>query len=75
MLTIGARATAVDPRETVAEVARRSPQALAALQALGINHCCGGHLSLTEASAAAGVPVEDLIAAVGRALGSPDAAR
>jgi iron-sulfur cluster repair protein YtfE (RIC family) len=39
----------------------KDPAALAVLKAMGINHCCGGHLRLTEAAAAAGVPVEALL--------------
>ena len=39
----------------------RDPGALAVLKAMGINHCCGGHLTLIEAAAAAGVAVEALL--------------
>jgi uncharacterized protein (DUF2249 family) len=47
----------------VAEAARE-PGALAVLERLGINHCCGAHLMLAEAAAAAGVPFETLVRAL-----------
>ncbi len=59
----------VTAEETVAEVARR-PGALPVLDRLGINHCCGAHLSLREAAAAAGVSLDELL----RALGEPASA-
>lgn len=59
---------AVSPTDTVADVSRRSPRALEALQRLGVNHCCGAHLTLTEAAAAAGVTVGTLIQAIEAAL-------
>jgi uncharacterized protein (DUF2249 family) len=30
----------------------------------GINHCCGAHLTLTEAAAAAGIALEELLSAL-----------
>lgn len=53
------------------EQASRAPGALAELQRLGINHCCGAHMTLAEAAAAAGVPVDTLL----RALNDTVAAR
>ena len=53
--------------ETVSDVAHR-PRALNVLKELGINHCCGAHLSLREAAAAAGVPVETLLARLNEAV-------
>jgi hypothetical protein len=38
---------------------------------LSINHCCGGHLTLAEASAAAGLSVDTVVAALGHALTEP----
>jgi iron-sulfur cluster repair protein YtfE (RIC family) len=55
--------TRVTPEQTVAEVARR-PDALDVLERLGINHCCGAHLSLREGAAAAGVCLDELLAAL-----------
>ncbi len=57
------RTTAPPPAtagRTVAEIGRRSPRALAVLQAHGIDHCCGGHLTLAEAAAAAGADLPAL---------------
>ena len=51
----------VQPTDTVDAVARRSPEALEVMKELGINHCCGGHLTLAEAAATAGVPLETLL--------------
>jgi iron-sulfur cluster repair protein YtfE (RIC family) len=57
----------VRPEQTVEEVSHRSPEALAVLQELGINHCCGAHLTLAEAAAAAGVPLDQLLARLAQA--------
>lgn len=54
----------VTAEQTVAEVAHRSPLALELLKTWGINHCCGAHLTLAEAAAAAGVPVDTLVKAL-----------
>jgi iron-sulfur cluster repair protein YtfE (RIC family) len=50
--------------QTVAEVVRERAGALDILKQMGINHCCGANLSLREAAAAAGVPLERLMAAL-----------
>jgi iron-sulfur cluster repair protein YtfE (RIC family) len=50
----------------VAEVSG-DPRALKVLERLGINHCCGAHLSLGEAAAAAGVPLAELLRALDEA--------
>ncbi|HKZ04364.1 MAG TPA: DUF542 domain-containing protein [Methylomirabilota bacterium] len=52
---------------TVGEILSEHPDAREALAAMGINHCCGAHLSLEEAAAAAGVSVDAVLAAVARA--------
>jgi regulator of cell morphogenesis and NO signaling len=67
-ITKTAAAGAVTPAMTVAEVTRRWPHALPILQRLGINHCCGAHLSLAEAAATAGVDPATLIAALDAAV-------
>jgi iron-sulfur cluster repair protein YtfE (RIC family) len=54
--------------DRVGDVAR-DPAALAVLARLGVNHCCGGGLSLREGAAAAGVPLDELL----RALNAPAA--
>jgi iron-sulfur cluster repair protein YtfE (RIC family) len=54
----------VRAEQTVAEVARERAGALDTMKQMGINHCCGANLSLREAAAAAGVPLEALLAAL-----------
>jgi len=54
---------------TVSE-ASRDANSLRVLQRLGINHCCGAHLTLREAGAAAGVPVETLLRELDEARGA-----
>jgi iron-sulfur cluster repair protein YtfE (RIC family) len=49
---------------TVAEVSKH-PGALEVFERLGVNHCCGAHLSLREAAAAAGVSLDELLRALG----------
>ena len=61
------RAPAIDPRLSVNDVLRRWPAAIAPLNALGIDTCCGGAASLEAAAADAGVPLAELLAAVARA--------
>jgi iron-sulfur cluster repair protein YtfE (RIC family) len=58
----------INPRDTVATIAKRSPRALEAMKALGLNHCCGAHLTLVEAAASAGVPLEIVLARLDEAL-------
>jgi iron-sulfur cluster repair protein YtfE (RIC family) len=57
--------------QTVADVAQLRAEALETMKALGINHCCGAHLTLSDAAAAAGVPLDALLAA----LNEPQEAR
>lgn len=58
-------ASPLDVADTVGDLVRRQPEVLEILKALGINHCCGAHLTLAEAAAAAGVSLEALHAALG----------
>jgi iron-sulfur cluster repair protein YtfE (RIC family) len=50
--------------DIVGQVARRHQGALEVMKALEINHCCGAQLTLGEAAAAAGIPVEVLFRAL-----------
>jgi iron-sulfur cluster repair protein YtfE (RIC family) len=50
--------------QTVADVAQHRAGALEIMKELGINHCCGAHLTLREAAAAAGVSLDGLLAAL-----------
>jgi iron-sulfur cluster repair protein YtfE (RIC family) len=66
-VTIEARAARYGGEERVGDVARE-PAALAVLERFGLNHCCGGHLSLREGAAAAGVELPALLRALEEAL-------
>ena len=55
--------THITAEQIVAEVSKR-PGALEVVQRLGINHCCGAQLSLREAAAAAGIPLDQLLRAL-----------
>jgi iron-sulfur cluster repair protein YtfE (RIC family) len=67
-LTIAARPGRQDGDARVADVAR-DPAALAVLERFGLNHCCGGHLSLREGAAAAGADLTALLRALEEAAG------
>jgi iron-sulfur cluster repair protein YtfE (RIC family) len=41
------------------------------MKEMGINHCCGAHLTLREAAATAGVSLEALLAALNEARKAP----
>jgi iron-sulfur cluster repair protein YtfE (RIC family) len=45
--------------------------ALEVMKAMGINHCCGAGLTLSEAAAAAGVPLDALLIALNEAQKAP----
>ena len=60
-----ARYTAETPVGAVAQ----DPAARAVLARYGLDQCCGAHLSLREGAAAAGVRLEDLLAALDRPAG------
>ena len=67
-LAIAARPGRYAGDERVADVARE-PAALAVLERFGLNHCCGGHLSLREGAAAAGADLAALLRALEEAAG------
>ncbi len=67
-LTITARPVRYAGDERVGDVARDAA-ALAVLQRFGLNHCCGGHLSLREGAAAAGTQLPALLRALEEAAG------
>jgi len=55
---------------TVSDVAHHYPGRLDTMKEMGINHCCGAHLTLREAAASAGITLEALL----KALNGPAAA-
>jgi iron-sulfur cluster repair protein YtfE (RIC family) len=57
-------ASPLDPSLSVNEVLARWPAAVAPLNALGVDCCCGGGASLREAAASAGVSLDDLLDAL-----------
>jgi iron-sulfur cluster repair protein YtfE (RIC family) len=50
---------------TVNQLLERDPELGATLNALGIDTCCGGGLTLREAAQAAGVPLATVLRALG----------
>lgn len=60
----------VTAEDRVGTVAQRSVQAREVLDRLGLNHCCGAHLTLAEAAATAGLSAEDVVRALNQALAS-----
>ena len=63
--TLGVEAT-ITPELTVGDVAQHYAGALDIMKDMGINHCCGAHLSLREAAASAGVSLEALLDTLNR---------
>jgi iron-sulfur cluster repair protein YtfE (RIC family) len=58
----------VRPADTVEAVAHRSERAHDVMKSLGLDQCCGAGLTLVEAAAAAGVPLDTLLARLEEAL-------
>jgi regulator of cell morphogenesis and NO signaling len=61
---IGKAGAAVGADRTVEEIVRDEPGVRAVMADMGINHCCGAHLTLREAAAAAGLSVEAVLQAL-----------
>ena len=56
----------ITPEMTVKDIAHHYAGSLELMKELGINHCCGAHLTLREAAASAGVTLEALLEALTR---------
>ena len=54
----------VRAEQTVGAVVHAQAGAVEIMKAMGINHCCGAQLTLSEAAASAGVPLDTLLAAL-----------
>jgi len=52
----------VTPEMTVGEIVAKYPATMRMLEALGIDYCCGGKRTLTDAALAAQMPVESVLA-------------
>jgi len=66
LATARAAGAAVTADLTVGDVAHHYAGALDTMKEMGINHCCGAHLTLREAAASAGVRLETLLDALNR---------
>lgn len=61
----------VRAEQTVGDVVHADAGALEVMKKMGINHCCGAPLTLSEAAASAGVPLDTLLAALNEARKAP----
>jgi regulator of cell morphogenesis and NO signaling len=60
--------SAIDPSWTINELLRREPSSAPVLNAFGVDTCCGGGDTITEAAANAGLDAAELIGALSDAL-------
>ena len=58
------RSIHIDQTTTVNEIIKEHPTTVAVFNALGIDACCGGDASLTEAAQRDGVDIDALLAAL-----------
>ena len=58
----------IDPALSVNAILCRWPAAVSALNAAGIDTCCGGGDTLSVAAAQAGIPIADLVDAIREAV-------
>ena len=58
----------IDPALSINAIVARWPAAVSALNAAGVDTCCGGGDSLSVAAAQAGIPIADLIDAITSAI-------
>ena len=56
----------IQANHIVGDVAHQHAGTLEVMQRMGINHCCGAQLTLAEAAAAAGIPLQALLEALNR---------
>ena len=60
--------TALDPKLSVNELLRLHPTVLPVLNGFGVDTCCGGAESLSEAAQSAKIPLDALMAALEASL-------
>ena len=56
----------IQANHIVSDVAIEHAETLEVMQRMGLNRCCGAQLTLAEAAAAAGVPLQALLEALNR---------
>ena len=61
-MPVPANAVAIDTETTVNEVIRMYPESVSVFNELGIDACCGGDASITEAACRDGVDLGSLLA-------------
>ncbi len=66
--------SAIDPTSTLGELVNATPALAAHLDQLGMDFCCGGHRSLVEAVAAAGLDLDEVLAVLAAVSSEPDPA-
>ncbi len=64
--------TETTKQTTIGEIAASKPGATRLFERMGIDYCCGGALSLAEASRRAGVPVNDVARLLDECVGDGD---
>lgn len=69
---IGKSLPPVRAEQTVGDVAHHYPRTLEVMKEMGINHCCGAQLTLSEAAASAGVPLDALLGALNETRKPPE---
>lgn len=61
----------ITSEQTVGDVAHHYPGTLEVMKDMGINHCCGAQLTLAEAAASTGVPLDALLKALNETRRAP----
>ncbi len=61
---IAKRLPAIRAEQTVGDVAHHYAGTLEVMKTMGINHCCGAQLTLSEAAASAGISLDSLLKAL-----------
>jgi regulator of cell morphogenesis and NO signaling len=62
--TVSNKRQTIDPEQTINEVVQKNPQTLRVLNGYGLDTCCGGPLSLTEAARRHGLDLRELLTAL-----------
>ena len=65
----------IDPSRTVADLVLEQPSRSRVFEELGVDYCCGGKRSLTDACEARGLPLAEAVAALDAAANEPSQER